>query len=232
MREEVRVCTIKRRVSDSGSYLLVDGTRVAMSELDDVKSRWQLTGDRFAFIGQGDVTEVIQQRPQARRMLLESLFGIDAYRKRRDDASKSLANAKEDYSRLKTFSAELSSRREEIAPSVAKASAAQAIMDELDAKRRILYWARRAGNDRALLAEGEERVRLESALRAKEFWERGWERLAAFLDGNLSELSKTKQNQIREIEEAKSSLSNFVKTAYGYGAALTSSRRRASQIDE
>jgi chromosome segregation protein len=232
LREEVRVCVIRRRVSDSGSHLLVDGRRVAMSELDEVKNRWQLTGDRFAFIGQGDVTEVIQQRPQARRMLLESLFGIDAYRKRRDDASKSLANAKEDYVRLRTFSAELSSRREEIAPSAAKASAAQAIMDELDAKRRMLYWARRAGSSRALLAEEEERVRLKGALRVKEFWERGWGRLAAFLDGNLSELSQAKQNQIREVEEAKSSLSNFVRTAYGYGAALNSSRRRASQIGE
>ena len=77
MREGTRVCTIRRKVTDGGGQITVDGKRVTLTELDDTKRIWQLGGDRFAFIGQGDVTEVIQQRPTARRGLLESLFGID-----------------------------------------------------------------------------------------------------------------------------------------------------------
>ena len=96
MREGTRVCTIRRKVTDEGGQITVDGKRVTLTELDDTKRIWQLGGDRFAFIGQGDVTEVIQQRPTARRGLLESLFGIDVYRKRRNEASERLLEAKEE----------------------------------------------------------------------------------------------------------------------------------------
>jgi chromosome segregation protein len=232
MREDTRVCSIKRRVTESGSQSLVDGSRVTLSELEETKALWQLSGDRFAFIGQGDVTEVIGQRPQARRVLLESLFGIDAYRRRRAESSDRLGEAKEEYDRLRNFSAELSSRREEIAPAAAKAAAARKILDALEEDRRVLYWIRRAKNETLALSEGKERERLSCELGMRESWVGRWERSLAFMDGNLAELSKTRQSQVRELDEARSSLSNFTRTAYGYGAAFTSAKKRSVQIKE
>jgi chromosome segregation protein len=230
MREDTRICTIKRRVTDSGSISLVDGSRVTLSELDEAKAMWQLSGDRFAFIGQGDVTEVIQQRPQARRMLLESLFGIDAYRKRRTEASDRLGEAREEYGRLRNFRAELSSRRDEIAPAVAKASAAREIMDALEEERRALYWMRRAKNDILAAASEDESKRLSAELAMRESWRTRWERSLAFVEGNLAELSETRQRQVRELDETKNSLAGFTKTAYGYGAVFASAKKRSAQI--
>jgi chromosome segregation protein len=230
MREETRICSIKRRVSESGTLCFVDGARVTLSELDEAKARWQLSGDRFAFIGQGDVTEVIQQRPQARRMLLESLFGIDAYRKRRAEASDRLSEAREEYGRLRNFSAELSARRDEIAPAVARAEAARKILDALEEERRTLYWVRRTQNER-LTAEAEDEVkRLSNDLRVKELWRARWEKSLAFVEGSLAEMSATRRSQIREIDDAKNSLANFTRTAYGYGASFTSAKKRLAQI--
>ncbi|MDR1943676.1 MAG: chromosome segregation protein SMC [Synergistaceae bacterium] len=232
LREETRICTVKRRVSDSGAQSLVDGSRVTLAELDDVKRVWQLAGDRFAFIGQGDVTEVIQQRPQARRMLLESLFGIDSYRKRRIEASDRLEEAGAEYGKLRTFSAELHARREEIAPAAAKAAAARKILDALEEERRTLYWARRARNEEEIRSADAEQERLLATLRVRERWRERWERGLAFLEGKLSELSGTRQNQARELDDARSSLANLTRTAYGHGATLSAARGRALQIDE
>jgi chromosome segregation protein len=230
MREETRICTIKRRVSESGALCFVDGSRVTLSELDEAKARWQLSGDRFAFIGQGDVTEVIQQRPQARRILLESLFGIDAYRKRRTEASDRLAEAREEYGRLRNFSAELSARRDEIAPAVAKAAAAREILDALEEERRTLYWVRRAQGERLADASEAELKMLSADLRRKESWRARWEHSLAFVEGNLAEMSEARRSQVRELDEAKNSLANFTRTAYGFGASFTSSKKRLAQI--
>jgi chromosome segregation protein len=230
MREDAKVCTIRRRVTESGSLSFVDGSRVTLGELDEAKARWQLSGDRFAFIGQGDVTEVIQQRPQARRVLLESLFGIDAYRRRRTEASDRLAEAREEYGRLRGFSAELSARKDEIAPAVSKATAAREIMDSLEEERRALYWIRRARNESFAVDMEAELKRLSGELRLKEAWRSRWERSLSFADGALAELSETRRNQVRELDEAKNSLASFTKTAYGYGASFSSARKRLAQI--
>jgi chromosome segregation protein len=230
MREDARICTIKRRVSDAGAVVSVDGSRATLSELDEVKRRWQLSGDRFAFIGQGDVTEVIEQRPPARRMLLESLFGIDEYRKRRGEASDRLKETEEEYKRLRVFSAELSARRGEIAPEVERASVAREIQDLLEEDRKRLYWVRRAMCEASIAKKSREREALSDALKMRNAWRGRWERSLAFLEGNISELSHLRQGQVRELEDARSSLSGFTRTAYGYGAALVSARRRSLQI--
>lgn len=230
LRDGARVSTIKRRVSDAGAQAYVDGTRVTLAELDEAKRLWQLGGDRFAFIGQGDVTEVIQQRPPARRVLLESLFGIDAYRKRRVEAAERLRDAREEYARLRTFSAELSARKEEIAPEVARATAAREILDALEEERKLLYWVRRSRNDRVIAEIRAGSGTLAEELTVRERWGRRWERSLAFLEGSLAELSQTRRNQVRELEEAKASLAGFTRTAYGYGATLKNAARRAAQI--
>lgn len=232
MREGTRVCTIRRRVTDGGAQVAVDGVRVTLNELEEVKRLWQMGGDRFAFIGQGDVTEVIQQRPSARRMLLESLFGIDAYRKRRVEASERLSETKEEYDRLRTFSAELSTRREEIAPLVGKASTAREILDALEDERKLLYWIRRARSEVSISETEREKDRLQSLLGVYELWNGRWERSLLSLDSGLAELSQTRQNQVRELDEAKNSIANFTRTAYGYGTSLSSALRRADQIAE
>jgi chromosome segregation protein len=232
LREGTRVCTVRRKVSEAGAVVAVDGSRVTLAELDDVKRAWQLGGDKFAFIGQGDVAEVIQQRPQARRILLESLFGIDSYKKRREEASTRLADAREEYLRLRTFSAELKARYDEIAPEVERARAARDLLDALDGYRRSYYWARRAANE-ALAAGNDARMAcLAQASKMKEAWLGVWDSSVSRIDAAIAALSNTRQLQIRELDGAKDAISGFTRTAYGYGAALTSALRRSSRIKE
>jgi chromosome segregation protein len=231
LRDGTRVCSIRRKVSDAGSIVTIDGSRVTLTELDEVKLRWQLSGDKFAFIGQGDVAEVIQQRPSARRVLLESLFGIDSYRRRREEASGRLAEAREEYGRLRTFRAELKSRRDEIAPAVERAERARELLDVIESSRRLLYWVRRARCESETARIGMEKCRVSESLSSRESWRVMWERSLDGLERDIALLSDRRQRQVRAIDDAKSALSGFTRTAYGYGTSLTSSRRRAVQIE-
>jgi len=99
LRDDLRHCNIRRRVfaPEGTTSLMIDNNRKTLGELDETKRDWGLDGIKFAFIGQGEVAEVIQERPLARRMRLESLFGIDVYRKRRTEASDRLATVREEY---------------------------------------------------------------------------------------------------------------------------------------
>jgi chromosome segregation protein len=136
--------TLRRQyTAESGSVLQADGTRIRLQDLADFKSRFMLEGDSFAFIGQGEVSETIHQRPMERRRHLELLFGIDRYRKRREETYLKLESAMTELQRIGTLLSELGVRREEIAPEVAVAVEAKGIIDNLENIRRDYYFSHR-----------------------------------------------------------------------------------------
>lgn len=179
LREDPKICTIKRDyASDTGSVIAVDGMRIRLQDLEDVKRQWHLEGERFSFIGQGEVAEAIHQRPMQRRAVLEALFGIDQYRKKREDASQKLKSATEELTRLETLVFELTTRRDEIAPLVVIAAKARELLDELEEKRRYYYFSRRAFLERKLSSfqchiDALER-RKNRAWEWQNIWEDGW----------------------------------------------------------
>ncbi|MDR2180840.1 MAG: chromosome segregation protein SMC [Synergistaceae bacterium] len=136
--------TLRRQYTvESGSVLQADGAKIRLQDLTDFKSRFMLEGDSFAFIGQGEVSEAIHQRPMERRRHLELLFGIDRYRKRREDTYSKLEAAMMEMQRINTLLSELGARREEIAPEVAVAVEAKGIIDNLENIRRDFYFSHR-----------------------------------------------------------------------------------------
>ena len=231
LRENTRVTLIRRRVAaESGTVVTVDGNRVTLIELDKTKREWQLGGDKFAFIGQGEVAEVIQQRPPARRQLLESLFGIDAYRRRRDEASGRLGEAREEYARLRTFSAELRARYDEIAPEVERARAARELLDALEEYRKLYYWVRRGINEKRTRENEEARCLCGEVAAIKQAWLQGWNRSMETIERGITELSNLRQNQIREMDIARETMAGITRTAYGYGTSIMSLERRLARM--
>lgn len=168
-------CLIKRSYSpDTGTILTVDGSRIRLSDLDEVKRTWRLEGDQFAFIGQGEVAEAVHQRPANRRAHLEVLFGIDLFRKSRNETCAKLASASESSLHLSALAAELENRRREIAPAVERARAARGIQGELTDFRKLYYFWRRRQLESALESLKKE---LHSSLEREAlllFWERLW----------------------------------------------------------
>ncbi|GHV46471.1 chromosome partition protein Smc [Synergistales bacterium] len=135
---------LRRQYSpENGSVLHADDVKIRLQDLTDFKARFMLEGDSFAFIGQGDIAEVIHQRPMQRRRHLELLFGIDRYRKKREDTGVKLEQALGEMARIMTLVTELEARRREIAPEVAVAVEAKGILDNLENVRRDFYFTKR-----------------------------------------------------------------------------------------
>ena len=231
LREDERVCSVKRRVTapDGATSLFVDNTRKTLTELDEIKRSWKLEGARFAFIGQGEVQEVLKQSPSERRMHLEVLFGIDIYRKKRMEAQDRLATVKEEYDQLRHLMGELSSRREEIAPDVARAAQMRAIMDSIEGDRRLLYWLRRAECERTIAGIEAE---LEAAASLREgaiFWSRYWKSANGAIELKLTHAAQAHRQQSWELEQCRNRFDSLIKSGYASAANLRGSKARLQE---
>lgn len=220
-------CMIKRRVDRDGiASLHANGARLRLQDLDQVKRDWGLEGIRFAFIGQGEIAEIIQQKPLQRRMLLEGLFGIDLYRKKREEAVDRLEKAEEELLRLSTLLSELSARREEIAPMVEKADKARGILETLETLRRLFYWLRRGREEAGIEALVKRRGLLEFEQATHAFWSGGWKREKEMLGESVARIQaelETCQDQHGRVQRE---MQESIRQAASLASALRSGKER------
>ena len=196
LRDEDKICSIRRRVTgkDGGTALFVDNVRHTLSGLELVKHQWKLEGTRFAFIGQGEVQEVLSASPSERRQSLESLFGIDIYRKKRMEASDRLATVRDEYEKLRGLYVELLNRREEIKEDVKKALIAKEIADKVEENRRLLYFAQRRKAEEAIEKLNEEiELEIKNGMGAA-FWENFWKNISANINQKIVNLSRVRSH--------------------------------------
>jgi len=220
-------CLIRRRVDREGiTSLSANGARIRLQDLDQVKRDWGLEGVRFAFIGQGEIAEIIQQKPLQRRMLLEGLFGIDLYRKKREEAVERLEKAEEELLRLSTLLLELSARREEIAPMVEKADKARGILETLEAQRRLFYWLRRERAETGIETLAERRALLEREQATHAFWSVGWKRKKEMLEESVTKIQAELENYRDRHERVQREIQEALRQAASLASALRSGKER------
>jgi chromosome segregation protein len=223
-------CLVRRKVDREGTAsVTVNGNRVRLQDLEQVKRDWGLEGVRFAFIGQGEISEIIQQKPLQRRMLLEGLFGIDLYRRKREEAVDRLKRAEEELLRLATLLSELSARRNEIAPMVEKARRAKEVLTTLEDQRRVFYWLRRERSESALESLRNRRSMLEREQATHAFWSEGWTRRRDLLERSLAIVQKEMESCREEGNVAFQALQGTLRQAASLASAL---RRDRDQLKE
>ena len=231
LNDDGRQCTIKRRVTapDGATALFVDNQRKTLTELGEIKHDWKLEGIRFAFIGQGEVVQALEQSPSERRMRLESLFGIEIYRKKRMDSQNRLETVKGDYDQLRHLMDELTARRAEIAPDVERASLLRAIIDSLEDDRRLLYWLRRAASETALSNIALELAAMDNTKEGARFWASFWKGAAASIENRISAASQANQRQSWELEQCRSRFDSLIKSGFASATNLRSSKMRLEE---
>lgn len=141
---------LRRHLDSGGSVIYADGQRTRMQDLPQFKQSWRLEGEKSAFIGQGEVADTVLQKPFQRRLRLEELFGIDLYRKKRDDALGEMKQTEAELLRLHTLMGELRARRDEIAPQLQSALKAKDYQERLEKLRGVLYHHRRFNEEKRL----------------------------------------------------------------------------------
>ncbi len=231
LRSGSKMCSIRRKwVEDEGSNVFVDGERVRLQDLEKVKRDWKLESDRFAFIGQGEISEVIQQRPAQRRVHLETLFGINLYRKRREDAAQRLEDTSAELVRLETLKAELGNRRNTIAPMVLQAKRAKDISEKLERTYAELYSIRRARAEKVVEAALMEIIEFEKELHCCRYWERGWNRRMGTLGTSLPTLEHRLEELGTEMESTTERLSGLNREMLASATVLRDGRLQMSRM--
>jgi chromosome segregation protein len=231
LQEEGRQCFLARSVDESGGTVEIDGDRSRLGDLDEVKREWHLEGERFAFIGQGEVAEIVRQRPKERRLHLESLFGIDLYRKRRDEAAERLEGALGELKNLDMLVGELSGRRESLLPEAEVARKVRTLTEELLSWRRQFYWVRRRD-----LELSRERMQHLEALQEEqkvllEGWIRRWESYLQIQQKELGELRRRFGHRELLLGDRGSALEGVKRRIASVGAGFSRSRESLKSLE-
>ena len=214
------------------STLYFNNKKILLQDLDGLKPSLNLEGAGFAFIGQGEVSAAIHQRPKERRRQLDLLFGIERYRDMRDDSIKRLEDALSEGERIKTLIQELETRRAEIADDVAIAVEAQGIIDNLEILRRDFYFSRRYEIENKELELRSGRQVIKMRLELAERWQNLWREAAARSADSMksSGLDLNMLNDLKnKINELSLKLENLQRQAFQ--AAMRVKAIKSSRIN-
>lgn len=94
--EEINV---KRRVKQTEenyySYYYLNGRSVNLSDIQDLLSQVGVTPEGYNVVMQGDVTEIINMTPHARRQIIDEIAGVAEFDARKEDALEELEVVRE-----------------------------------------------------------------------------------------------------------------------------------------
>jgi len=231
LQGEEENCFLSRTVDESGGTVEIDGDRSRLGDLDEVKREWHLEGERFAFIGQGEVAEIVRQRPKERRLHLESLFGIDLYRKRRDEAAGRLEEALGELRNLDMLLGELSARRELLLPEAEVARRAREFTEELLSWRRRFYWVRRRDLESSLERMENLGAFQEGRKKLLQSWISRWESYLKLQQDQLGELRRRFGHRELLLGSRGSDLEGVKRRIAGVGAGFSRSRETLKNLD-
>jgi chromosome segregation protein len=102
---------IGRRLFRTGaSEYTINGARVRLRDVLDLMSAGAASHGGHSVINQGQVDQMLQQRPEDRRAFLEEAAGVARFYARRDQAWRRLTETRRNLQRLRDLSAEIESR--------------------------------------------------------------------------------------------------------------------------
>lgn len=112
---------ITRRVYRSGdSEYMINKTACRLKDIHDMLGEIGLGRESMAVISQSKVDEVLNSRPEDRRLLFEDAAGITKYKQRKKDALRKLEDTDSNLIRVADIMAELGSQIEPLAESAAR----------------------------------------------------------------------------------------------------------------
>ena len=112
---------ITRRVYRSGeSEYMINKASCRLKDIHDLLGDIGLGRESMAVISQSKVDEVLNSRPEDRRLLFEDAAGITKYKQRKRDALRKLEDTESNLTRVADIMAELGSQLEPLAESAAR----------------------------------------------------------------------------------------------------------------
>ncbi len=130
---------IGRRLFRSGqTEYTLNGARVRLRDVTDLLSAGAAGHGGPAVMSQGQVDQVLRQRPEDRRAFLEEAAGIARFYARRDQAQRRLAETRRNLERLRDIAADIEPRLDTLRAQAQVAERGQALNRELRGGQRAL----------------------------------------------------------------------------------------------
>lgn len=124
---------IGRKIYRSGeSEYTINGVTCRLRDIHDLFHDTGLGKDSFSIIGQGEIDNVLNAKPEDRRGMIEELAGIVKYRNRKDESLKKIASAELNLTRVLDILNELENNYDHLKGESAKAERFLELKDRAD----------------------------------------------------------------------------------------------------
>ncbi|MCD1147067.1 chromosome segregation protein SMC [Peptoniphilus sp. KCTC 25270] len=209
--------SIKRKMFRSGeSEFYINKQKV---RLKDVRELFMDTGigkDGYSFIGQGQIDQILSNRPQDRRAVFEEAAGITKFKTRKEESERSLNKTLDNLLRIDDILREVASQEKHLKVESEKALT---VMEKRKEKEKILsqFLTKKEKEIQGKVQEIQEKIEgnnqiLQSKLEVKEQLakdqEAGTQRILE-LEEAVEDLQQKRIEKVRHMEEIKGKLSNF-----------------------
>ncbi len=123
---------IGRQLFRSGeSNYILNNARTTMSSIKELLMDTGIGKDGYSVIGQGDIDDIIFQRTQPRRVLIEEVAGITRFKHRKENALKKLDHTRTNMTRITDIISEIESQLGPLAEQAEKTRQYQALAAEI-----------------------------------------------------------------------------------------------------
>jgi len=123
---------IARQLFRSGeSNYIVNNTRTLLSSIKEMLMDTGIGKDGYSVIGQGDIDDIIFQRTQSRRALIEEAAGITKFKHRKQNTLNKLGHTRTNITRLRDIISEIESQLGPLAEQADKTRRYQALAAEI-----------------------------------------------------------------------------------------------------
>lgn len=217
---DFREVTVTRRYYRSGeSEYFLNRVPCRLKDISEVMASTSLGRGTYAIIGQGEVAEVINSRPEDRRLMFEEAAGISLYKMRKSEALKKLGDTQSHLTRIDDIIHELQGQEEDIRESAAKAKVFLELKGQAD-KLELSLWAARYFDLQKRLDELEERRQSLAAAR-QQYSARSKE-----MENQLAETAAAMQECAQVIAALENNRTQLVsdKTQHDYQLQLSQQR--------
>jgi chromosome segregation protein len=227
---------ITRRIYRSGeSEYLLNGRKVRLKDITDRILSVGLGPDTYTVIGQGAVDELIQQKPEERRVALENAADVRRHQIQLNETRSRLATTEENLTRCRDVLAELDPQVRRMRSHADRASRAREVQHELRGVSRRLYRHQyRAAIEHRALAERRQTETAE-ALRTVEDELAGrevqWRALEAESESLAQDLTEA-DRLVRDLRRQRDSLQSQLLQAREDELRLESEARSAQDQRE
>lgn len=211
--------TISRRLSRDGqSDYFINQQSCRLKDIHELFMDSGLGRDSFSVIGQGQVDQILNNKPEERRAIFEEAAGVLKYKNRKKEAEVKLQSTKDNLDRLEDILYEIQMQRENLQLEKEKAERYLQLYDELKHKDMEL-----TAHDIQVLHE-----RLGSQQLA--FYEA--EKVSAKLDGELKKTQEDLDHLNQQISQQDSSLQELHHTLIQTVQELEQAEGQLRLLDE